>query len=42
MNTKQLTWLRSMLWIVSVGLLATSLAGCVVAPGHYHAHFGYW
>jgi hypothetical protein len=43
MDTKELIWLRSILWVLSVGLIATSLAGCVVAPGHpYHAHYGYW
>jgi hypothetical protein len=41
MTTKQLTWLRSAVWVVSLAMLGTSLAGCVVAPVHGH-HYYYW
>jgi hypothetical protein len=38
-------WLRSILWVVCLGLIATSVSGCVVeVPGHawhpYPVH--YW
>jgi hypothetical protein len=36
MTTKQPTWLRSTIWVVCLGILATSVAGCVVAPIHHH------
>jgi hypothetical protein len=41
MTLKQLTWLRSALWVVSLGMLATSVAGCVVEPVHHH-HYYVW
>ena len=44
MTPTRQTCLRAILWVVSLGVLATSVAGCVVAPGHWHAHYAhyYW
>ena len=42
MTIKQLAWLRSKLWVVSLGMLAVSVAGCVVAPGYAGHHHYYW
>ena len=42
LTTKQPTWLRSTIWVVCLGILATSVAGCVVEPvhsGHHYSHY---
>jgi hypothetical protein len=43
LTQRRRSWRSTALWIVCLGLIATSVSGCVIEPWHpWHAHpYGY-